>query len=120
MAHDRGSGEQQPLGLVEETTHLHGSLGLAPEGESLIVRTTGKNLLTRRTWLREEPFPLASLKNILVQSRDRRTFTVEAFNEFGRSQFRLEGFASKTGLDQLFRRLTMSAPHIVIELAHPS
>jgi hypothetical protein len=106
--------------LVSESDHARGTVGLSADGGNLVVRTHGKNPLTRKEWQKEEAKALALIGRILVVSRDRVTFGFEVYDGGDKTLFRIDGCSSKESLDVTMHAIAERAPHIRIELAHPS
>ncbi len=116
---DSSSGEvQQPL--IAELPHATGSLGLSADRTVLVLRTHGKNAVTRREWHKEEPLPLTSIDRILAVSPDRSIFGLEIYYRQGKSIFEVGGITPKENLDATLQTIHASAPQIPIDLAHPS
>ena len=98
--------------------HAHG-IATVEQGE-VVNATRGKNLVTRKEWQKEDRIPVATLRNVLVQSRDRLTFQFDALDVRGKVVLGIEGCTSKQELDAFFRELVAANSNIVVELAHPS
>jgi hypothetical protein len=90
------------------------------EGVGLVKRTTGKNLVTRKEWVKEERAPLSTIAGILVTSRDRRTFHCQIETRAAKSPLVVEGCTDKSELDAFLHDVSRAMPTIPIELAHPS
>jgi hypothetical protein len=98
--------------------HAHG-MATIEQGE-VVNATRGKNLVTRKEWQKEDRIPVAAMRNVLVQSRDRLTFQFNAVDVRGKVVLSIEGCTSKPELDAFFRELVAANSNIVVELAHPS
>jgi putative oligomerization/nucleic acid binding protein len=101
-----------------ELRHKHGSVTV--EGADVVDRRSGKNLVTRKEWSKEDRVPVSAIASILVSSRDRLTFEVEALDERGKVALHLEGCSSKPELDEFVRAFSIANPAAPVELAHPS
>ncbi len=99
-------------------SHSHGVVTI--EQGKVVNATHGKNLVTRKEWQKVDRIPVAGIRNVLVQSRDRLTFQFEAMDVRGKAVLSIEGCTSKPELDAFFRELVSANPNIVVELAHPS
>jgi hypothetical protein len=99
-------------------SHAHG-IATIEVGE-VVNSTRGKNLVTRKEWQKEDRIPVATLRNVLVQSRDRLTFQFDAMDVRGTVVLSIEGCTSKPELDAFFRELVSANSNIIVELAHPS
>jgi hypothetical protein len=86
----------------------------------VVNATHGKNLVTRKEWQKEERIPVATLRNVLVQSHDRVTFRFDAADTYEKVVLSIEGCTSKPELDSFLRDLVAANPNVVVELAHPS
>ena len=109
---------KQPL--VVELVHAKGLIGLSADGGELVVRTHGRNPLTRKEWQKDEAKGLAVISRILVVSRDRVTYGFGVYDQEDKPLLHIQGCSAKEGLDIMMQAITERAPHIRIELAHPS
>ena len=106
--------------LIGEVQHENGTAGLAPDYSALVIRTTGRNALTRREWRKEELKPLSQIVYIFVHSRDRQTFGFDACDQNNKWIAHVMGCTNKAALDTLMREIADHSPQIRIDLAHPS
>ena len=106
--------------LAGEVRQEHGTVGLGQDGSDLVIRTTGKNLITRKQWNKEQQIPLSEASSIMVVSRDRQTFSFDISDEGGRSLIHVAGVPSKAEMDTLVHELTSHHPQMQAFLAHPS
>jgi hypothetical protein len=106
--------------LIAEVQHENGTAGLAPDYSVLVIRTTGRNALTRREWRKEERKPLSQIVYIFVHSRDRQTFGFDTCDQNNKWIAHVMGCTNKAALDTLMREIADHSPQIRIDLAHPS
>lgn len=98
--------------------HAKGTLTI--ETGDVVNIERGKNLITRKEWVKETRFAANRPRRILVHSRDRLTFGLHAMDASDKTLLEISGITSKGDLDAFIRSFASINPDASLELAHPS